>query len=123
MFSTLGRRVLTDAQVQRILQWQRDRKTLVQVARENGVSPGTIYRVIDSGGQYKRVLPLTHAELRRVREWQRNRKTLIQVARENEVSTSTILAVIHTGGRYERSALPARSMSRPNSESRRGRRR
>jgi len=52
MFSTHGKRVLTDAQVRRILQWRRDRKTLVQVARANGVSPGTIYTVIRNGGQY-----------------------------------------------------------------------
>lgn len=123
MFSTVGRRVLTDAQVERILQWKRNRKTLGQVARENGVSCGTIYRVIDSGGQYKRALPLTPAELRRVLEWQRNRKTLIQVARENGVSTSTILAVIRTGGRYKRAAPPGRSLRRPKSERHRGRRR
>jgi hypothetical protein len=55
MFSTSGRRrILTDAQVRRILEWQRNRKTLVQVARENGVSPRTIYKVIEEGEQYKR---------------------------------------------------------------------
>ena len=111
MFSTSGRtRFLTDAQVRRILEWQRNRKTLGQVARENRVSSGTIYRVIDSGGEYKRSLPLTGAELRRVFEWQRNRKTLGQVARQYGVSTSTIRRVIRTGGRYGRSAAPAPSM-------------
>jgi transposase-like protein len=121
MFSTMGRRVLTDAQVQRILQWQRDRKTLVQVARENGVSPGAIYRVIDSGGQYKRALPLTRAELCRVREWQRNRKTFDQVARQYGVSTSTIREVVRTGGRYKRSPPPDPSMSWPEAKRRAGR--
>jgi hypothetical protein len=54
MFSTSGRvRALTDAQVDRILEWKRNRKTLGQVARENGVSPGTIYRVIEESEQYK----------------------------------------------------------------------
>ncbi len=54
MFSTSGRRrLLTDAQVLRILDWQRTRKTLVQVARENGVSPATIYKVIDESERYK----------------------------------------------------------------------
>lgn len=111
MFSTMGKRLLTDAQVGQILQWQRDHKTLVQVARENGVSPGTIYRVIDSGGQYKRALPLTRAELHRVREWQRNRKTFDQVARQYGVSTSTIRKVIRTGGLYKRSPPPAAAMT------------
>jgi IS30 family transposase len=112
MFSTSGRtRFLTDAQVCRILQWQRNRKTLLQVARENGVSPGTIYRVIESGGQYKRALPLTRAELGRVLEWQRNRKSLVQVAQQYGVSASTIREVIRTGGRYKRSPPPAPSMS------------
>lgn len=112
MFSTNGRtRFLTDAQVRRILQWQRNRKTLLQVARENRVSPGTIQRVIDSGGQYKRALPLTDAELRRVREWQRNRKTFDQVARQYGVSTATIRAVIRTGGHYKRSPPQDPSMS------------
>lgn len=66
MFSTKGRtRVLTNAQVSRILQWQRERKTVGQVARENRVSSGTIYTVIRNGGKYKRSLPLTDTELRR----------------------------------------------------------
>lgn len=112
MFSTKGRtRLLTDAKVRRILQWQRDRKTLVQVARENGVSPGTIYTVIRNRGQYKRSLPLTAGELRRVLEWQRNRKTFDQVARQHGVATSTIREVIRTGGRYKRPAPRVPSMS------------
>ena len=61
MFSTAGRpRFLTDAEVRQVLEWQRNRKTLVQVARENGVSPGTVYRVIRSGGRYKRRPPDSH---------------------------------------------------------------
>ena|SRR5579883_2998667 len=95
MFSTSGRiRALTDAQVQRILQWQRDRKTLLQVARENRVSSGTIYRVIHTGGRYKRSTPLTNGELRRVLDWRRNRATLVQVARQYGVSTTTIRKAI-----------------------------
>ena len=58
MFSTSGRRrLLTDAQVLRIIEWQRMRKTLIQVARENGVSPTTIYKVIDEGERYKKSAP------------------------------------------------------------------
>jgi transposase len=115
MFSTNGRtRALTDAQVRRILQWQRDRKTLGQVARENGVSCGTIYTVIRNGGHYRRSVPLTDAELRRVLEWRRNRKTLDHVAREYGVSSSTIRKVIRrTGGRSEKSPPPRRSMNGP----------
>jgi DNA-binding phage protein len=121
MFSTNGRRrALTDIQVRRILQWQRDRKTLGQVARENGVSCGTIYTVIRNGGHYKRSVPLTDAELRRVLEWRRNRKTLDQVAREYGVSSSTIRKVIRTGGRSERSPPPRTSMSCPQRISRAG---
>jgi len=119
MFSTKGReRALTDSQVRRILKWQRDRKTLCQVARENGVSPGTIYTVIRNGGHYKRSLPLTDAERRRVLEWQRNRKTFDQVAREYGVSSSTIREVIRNGGRYKRSPAPAPSMSGRESQGR-----
>ena len=110
MFSSKGReRALTDSQVRRILKWQRDRKTFGQVARENGVSCGTIYTVIRNGGHYKRSVPLTRAELRRVLKWQRNRKTFVQVAREYGVSPSTIREVVRAGGRYKRSAPPAPS--------------
>jgi DNA-binding CsgD family transcriptional regulator len=108
MFSTHGKRLLTDMQVRRILQWRRDRKTLGQVARENGVSSGTIYTVIRNGGHYERSLPLTDAQLRRVLKWQRNRKTLDQVARQYGVSASTVREVIRTAGRYKRSPPPAR---------------
>ena len=119
MFSTKGRaRALTDNQVRRILQWQRDRKTLLQVARENGVSPGTIYTVIRNGGQYKRSLPLTDVELRRVLKWQRNRKTFHQIARQYGVSTSTIREVIRGNGRYKRSPQSAVSMSSLQTEKR-----
>ena len=121
MFSTSGRtRFLTDAQVHRILQWQRNRKTLLQVSRENGVSCGTIYTVIRNGGQYKRSLPLTAAELRRVFEWQRNRETLARVARHYAVSTSTIRKIIRIDGRYERPPPPAPSMSRLQAKRRAG---
>ena len=58
MFSTSGRRrLLTDAQVLRIIEWQRMRKTLIQVARENGVSPTTIYKVIEESERYKKSAP------------------------------------------------------------------
>lgn len=122
MFSTTGRaRVLTDAQVRRILRWQRDRRTLVQVARENGVSPNTVYWVIHNGGHYKRAAPLTGVEFRRIREWQRTRKTVIQVARENGVSASTVHAVIRAGGRYKRAPRPVASGSRAEPKNRRNR--
>ena len=124
MFSTNGRtRALTDAQVRRILQWQRDRKTLGQVARENGVSCGTIYTVIRNGGHYRRSVPLTDAELRRVLEWRRNRKTLDQVAREYGVSSSTIRKMIRTGGRSEKFPPPSPSMNCLESKRRAGRER
>ena len=122
MFSTNGRtRTLTDIQIRRILQWQRDRKTLGQVARENGVSCGTIYTVIRNGGHYKRSVPLTDAELRRVLEWRRNRKTLDRVAREYGVSSSTIRKVIRTAGRYKRSPSPDPTVNCPGSRGRAGR--
>ena len=122
MFSTNGRtRAVTDTQVRRILQWQRDRKTLGEVARENGVSYGTIYTVIRNGGHYKRSVPLTDAELRRVLEWRRNRITLYQVARQYGVSSSTIREVIRTAGRYKRSPPLAPSMNSPESKRRAGR--
>ena len=113
--------MLTDIQVRRILQWQRDRKTLGQVARENGVSCGTIYTVIRNGGHYKRSVPLTDVERHRILEWQRDRKTLDQVAREYGVSSSIIQKVIRTGGRYKKSSPPRPSMNCPESERRAGR--
>jgi hypothetical protein len=55
MFSTTGRkRALTDAQIARIMEWQRNRKTLTQVARENNVSSGTVYAVIRDSERYKK---------------------------------------------------------------------
>ena len=122
MFSTNGRtRTLTDIQIRRILQWQRDRKTLGQVARENGVSCGTIYTVIRNGGRYTRSVPLTDVELHRIFEWRRDRKTLNQVAREHGVSSSTIQKVIRTAGRYKKSLPPRPSMNCPESRRRAGR--
>lgn len=54
MWSTAGRgRTATDEQIRRILEWQRTRKTITQVARENGVSTNTIEHVIRTGGFYK----------------------------------------------------------------------
>lgn len=64
MFSTHGRcRALTDAQVREILEWQRNRKTLGQVARENGVSRGTVQGLIRAGGLYKRPPPILVREV------------------------------------------------------------
>ena len=58
MFSTSGRkRALTDAQVARILQWQRNRKTLTQIAQENKVSRRTVYTVIRDSERYKNSPP------------------------------------------------------------------
>lgn len=99
MLSTMGRaRAVTDAQVQRILKWQRERKTLVQVARENRVSVNTISWVIQNAGRYKRSSPLAEAEVRRILEWRGTLKTFIQVAQENGVSTSTLRKVIRAFG-------------------------
>ena len=56
MNSTLGRpRALTDAQVADILAWRKSHKTLVQVAREHGVSTETIRNLLRRGGVYKQV--------------------------------------------------------------------
>jgi DNA-binding CsgD family transcriptional regulator len=122
MFSTSGRaRALTDAQVHRILQWQRDRKTLVQVAQEHRVSPGTIYTVIRNRGHYKRAVPLTDSELRRVLEWWYNRKSIDEIARQYGVASSTIRKLISTDGRYKRLPPPIASMSLQESKRRAGR--
>jgi len=121
MFSTHGRRFLTDAQVERIMQWRRDRKTLGQVARENGVSRGTIELVIRNGVHYKNSLPLTTMELRRVLDCQRNRKTLSQVARQYGDSIETIQNVIRARGRYKRAPPLAPSISSPEVKRRAGR--
>ena len=99
MLSTMGRaRAVTDAQVQRILKWQRERKTLVQMAREYRVSANTISWVIQNAGRYKRSSPLPEAEARRILECRVTLKTFIRVAQENGVSTSTLRKVIRAFG-------------------------
>lgn len=60
MPSTIGRpRSLTDEQVRAVLEWNRTRRTLVQVAREYHVSVSTIRSIIRRKGQYKRASPFT----------------------------------------------------------------
>jgi IS30 family transposase len=54
MKSTAGRpRALTDEQVASVLEWNRTRKSLVQLARELGVCTTTIENAIRCDGQYK----------------------------------------------------------------------
>lgn len=68
MNSTLGRpRALTDAQVADILAWRKSHKTLVQVAREHGVSTETIRNVIRRAGVYKQASPELRAATRQAR--------------------------------------------------------
>ena len=68
MNSTLGRpRALTDAQVAEILAWRKSHKTLVQVAREHGVSTETIRNVIRRAGVYKQASPELRAAARQAR--------------------------------------------------------
>jgi hypothetical protein len=58
MNSTVGRpRSLTDAQVARILEWQKNRRTLKQLARELHVSTTTIQSAIRCQGRYKQPSP------------------------------------------------------------------
>ena len=58
MFSTNGRtRALTDTQVRRILQWQRDRKTRAELAAELGVAKHLIGSAIRRRGHYKAPSP------------------------------------------------------------------
>lgn len=65
MFSTKGRgRALTDEQIRRILEWQRARKTLTQVAREYGVSRATVENVIRTRGEYKHRAPRASSQTR-----------------------------------------------------------
>jgi len=65
MFSTVGRpRPVTDEQIRRILEWQRNRKTFGQVAREHGVSTSTIRNVIRTGGRYKHRVSLPSSQSR-----------------------------------------------------------
>lgn len=52
-YSTIGRpRVITDEHVARILDWQRNRLTKRQLAALLGVCPGTIDKVLRSGGTH-----------------------------------------------------------------------
>jgi len=58
MYSTKGRpRQVTDAQVQRILEWHRNRKSLRVFAAEMGLKKSTVQHVIDRKGQYKQPSP------------------------------------------------------------------
>jgi transposase-like protein len=77
MNSTRGRpRALTDAQVAEVLAWYKSRKTLVQVAREHGVSTETIRNLIRCGGVYKQPSPelraaVVQARRELVKSWDR----------------------------------------------------
>ena len=77
MNSTRGRpRALNDAQVEEILAWHKCRKSLVQVAREHGVSTETIRNLIERGGVYKQPSPELRAAARQsrrevVKSWDR----------------------------------------------------
>jgi hypothetical protein len=58
MYSTRGRpRLVTDAQVQAIMEWHRNHKPIRVLARELGLSTATIYWVIKRGGQFKQPSP------------------------------------------------------------------
>jgi transposase len=71
MFSTRGRpRQITDEQVAKLMEWQRTRKTLGQIAREIGVSRRVAAYALAIGGQYKQPSP----ELREVNLIKRRRK-------------------------------------------------
>lgn len=69
MYSTVGRpRMLSDAQVARILDWQRTRRTIAQLAAELGVSTGVVRACLSRGGRYKLPAPEQRAvNLRRRR--------------------------------------------------------
>lgn len=58
MNSTKGRpRVVTDAQVEAILEWHRTHKPMRVFARAIGLNKSTIWRVIEHNGQYKQPSP------------------------------------------------------------------
>ena len=62
-----GKRKLTDAQVARILEWYRNRKTRAQLARELGVGTHLIGHAITRRGQYKSPSPESRDRNRRER--------------------------------------------------------
>lgn len=75
MKSIKGRpRMVTDAQVEAILEWHRSRKTLRQVAAELGLSPKLVQYVIARGGEYKQVSPELREETRKA--WRDRYKAL-----------------------------------------------
>ena len=56
--STVGRpRKATQAQVEIILKWQRERRTLAQLAADLGLATSTVKHVLRMGGQYKQPPP------------------------------------------------------------------
>jgi len=58
MYSTKGRpRLVTDAQVEAILEWHRNRKSMRVFAAELGLKKSTVQHVIDRKGQYKQPSP------------------------------------------------------------------
>lgn len=107
-YSTLGGpRKATDRQVRLALQWQRERKTAVQLARELGVDTTTLYKALrDPGGRRKRTGPgrprkIRGAALARVRRWARTRRSRRQLAKELGLTRSTLNRLIQIKGQYK----------------------
>lgn len=76
MYSTKGNpRRVTDEQVERILEWHANRKSLKQFAKEINLPASTVLSVIQIGGKYKQpppdkraaVIAVARAERKRLR--------------------------------------------------------
>jgi transposase len=102
MYSTKGNpRRVTDEQVERILEWNANRKSLKQFAREINLPTSTITSVIQTGGKYKHPSPKKLARVQRILAWHNERKTMRRFAREMGLSTATVRFVIQIGGKYK----------------------
>jgi transposase len=117
MHSTRGRpRKVTDALIAELLAWKRERRTLKQVARELGITPGLASNALQNAGKYHQPSPerrdafpvvkgrprqVTDAQLQRLLEWRKSTKTLVQKARELGITTRQANRAIKMAGKYK----------------------
>jgi transposase len=124
--STVGQfRRVTDAQIEIILNWNRNRRTIDDWARILGVSRATIDSCLKAwsspeqweaahsrrvGTGRRRILSV--AEMEPLLQWYRTRKTRRQLARELGLSDNTVCKVIKQGGQYKRGTAEQRDAHR-----------
>lgn len=75
-YSTLGRpRALTQAQIDEVLEWARNRMSALAKARSLGISPSTLAKIVASGGSHYKSAP-PERRSRTLAERRQRRRTL-----------------------------------------------